>query len=146
MRLTLNLAVCVASLTGPDWIVVNLVRLSHTAASFVSCAQQGIQERTFTRWINEHVKRRGLFVENMAKDLKNGIIMCNLLEASSFVVRHELTVLAQVISGKTIVFHKHPRVPAQQVENCSIAVNFVRKEGEAACLIVTFSNWMPAQA
>jgi hypothetical protein len=27
-----------------------------------------------------------------------------------------------VISAKTISFHKHPRVPAQQVENCSLAI------------------------
>jgi len=85
------------------------------AAAAKPTAWQDIQQLTFTRWCNEHLKKRGLHVNDLAKDLKNGILLCNLLE---------------VISGKSLgTWNRHPKVPMQQHENCDIAVSFIQAEG-----------------
>lgn len=76
---------------------------------------QDIQKRTFTRWINVMLKVRGMHVENLDTDLKNGVLLINLLE---------------VLSRKTIpVWNKHPRVPHQKYENNKIAIDFIASEG-----------------
>lgn len=74
-----------------------------------------IQQNTFTRWCNEHLKKRGLFIENLQKDLCDGLKLINLVE---------------VISGKSVGFYnKHPRIGIQKNENNAIALNFLVAEG-----------------
>jgi len=74
-----------------------------------------IQQNTFTRWCNEHLKARGYFIKDLKTDLADGLILINLLE---------------IISGKSVGRHnKHPVVPYQKLENCNIAISFIQAEG-----------------
>eukprot|EP01097_Dermamoeba_algensis_P011703 TRINITY_DN9187_c0_g1_i1.p1 TRINITY_DN9187_c0_g1~~TRINITY_DN9187_c0_g1_i1.p1 ORF type:complete len:497 (+),score=115.12 TRINITY_DN9187_c0_g1_i1:135-1625(+) len=74
-----------------------------------------IQKNTFTRWCNEHLKDRGLQINDLQKDFNNGLVLINLLE---------------IISGKSLGrYNKHPRVPYQKLENNGIALNFLKEEG-----------------
>lgn len=74
-----------------------------------------IQQNTFTRWCNEHLKARGYFIKDLKTDLSDGLLLINLLE---------------IISGKSLGrYNKHPVVPYQKLENCNIAINFIQSEG-----------------
>jgi len=74
-----------------------------------------IQQNTFTRWMNEHIRERGLHCNNLATDLCNGVLLINLME---------------IISGKSLGrWNLKPRIPAQQLENCEIVVKFIQSEG-----------------
>lgn len=74
-----------------------------------------IQKRTFTKWVNVMLKVRGMHVEELDQDLKNGVLLINLLE---------------VLSQKKIpVYNKHPRVINQKYENNKIAIDFIASEG-----------------
>ena len=42
-----------------------------------------IQEKTFKRWMNEHLKHRKLEVEDITEDLNDGLALINLLEVLS---------------------------------------------------------------
>lgn len=76
---------------------------------------QDIQKRTFTKWVNVMLKVRGMHVNDLDTDLKNGVLLINLLE---------------VLSQKKIpVYNKHPRVPHQKYENNKIALDFIASEG-----------------
>jgi glutaredoxin len=73
-----------------------------------------MQEKAFTRWCNEKLKVRGLHINNFSKDLCDGLLLCNLLE---------------IISNKSLGrINKNPVVPMQKLENCSIALNFLKSE------------------
>lgn len=74
-----------------------------------------IQQKTFTRWVNLYLKERGMHVNDLEQDLKNGVLLVNLLE---------------IISSKSLGrINQHPRVPAQKLENVSIALKFIADEG-----------------
>jgi len=77
---------------------------------------QDIQQRTFTGWCNEFLKDRGMHINDLSKDLKDGVLLINLLE---------------IISGKSVPqrWNRHPKVPTQKYENTAIAVDFVKAEG-----------------
>jgi len=76
---------------------------------------QDIQQNTFTAWCNEYLKDRGMHVNDLQKDLKDGVLLINLLE---------------IISGKSLGrYNKNPRVPTQKYENTAIAIEFVKAEG-----------------
>jgi len=76
---------------------------------------QDIQQRTFTAWCNEFLKDRGMHINDLAKDLRDGILLINLLE---------------IISGKSLgKYNKNPKVPTQKYENTGIAIEFVKNEG-----------------
>jgi len=75
---------------------------------------QDIQVKTFTRWCNEYLKDRGMHVNDLQKDLKDGVLLINLLE---------------ILSGKSVgKYNKNPRVPTQKYENTAIAIDFVKSE------------------
>jgi filamin len=77
---------------------------------------QDIQLHTFTAWINDYLKDRGMHINDLKTDLKDGVALLNLLE---------------IISGKPIGkrWNKNPRVPNQKYENNQIAIEFVQAEG-----------------
>lgn len=55
-----------------------------------------IQQNAFTRWMNEHLKKRGYHVNNLQKDLCDGILLINLLE---------------IISNKSLgKYNRNPRI------------------------------------
>jgi len=56
-----------------------------------------------------------MHVNDLQKDLKDGVLLINLLE---------------IISGKSLgKYNKNPRVPTQKYENTHIAIEFVKSEG-----------------
>lgn len=74
-----------------------------------------VQTKAFTRWANQFLVERAMKIDDITKDLKDGIALCNLLE---------------IISSKTLPkFNKKPTMRYHQLENCGIAVKFIKSEG-----------------
>lgn len=70
--------------------------------------------QTFTRWINGYICQRGLRVENLEKDLNDGVILINLLE---------------ILTGKNIErYYKTPKSRTYMIANNSIALAFMAKQ------------------
>ena len=42
--------------------------------------RQRMQEKTFTAWVNSHLSREGMKVENLSKDFADGIKLIKLIE------------------------------------------------------------------
>ena len=74
-----------------------------------------IQENTFTRWVNEHLRQADTSINDLETDFSNGLKLIALLE---------------VLSGKKMPRHnKKPTFRSQKLENVSIALNFLEAEG-----------------
>jgi len=74
-----------------------------------------IQENTFTRWVNEHLRQANTSINDLETDFSNGLKLIALLE---------------VLSGKKMPRHnKKPTFRSQKLENVSIALNFLEAEG-----------------
>ena len=88
---------------------------------------QDIQKKTFTKWANEHLKSRGMnsfvfgatllisvgmAIGDLFTDLRDGIMLINLLEAIS--------------EKKVGPYNRNPRIGAQRLENQGIALNFIK--------------------
>jgi len=74
-----------------------------------------IQEKAFTRWCNEHLKKRGMHIDSLKTDLADGLMLINLLE---------------IISGKKLPrYNRHPIITHQKYENNNIALDFIKSEG-----------------
>ena len=72
-----------------------------------------IQEKTFTRWCNEQLKIIEVSIEDLSKDLSNGVVLITLLE-----------ILSQKRIGR---YNKKPRIHAQRMENVDMALDFITK-------------------
>lgn len=73
-----------------------------------------IQQNTFTRWCNEHLKCVNKYIYNLETDLVDGL---------------KLIALLQVLSHKKITrFNKKPSFRPQKIENISIALKFIESE------------------
>jgi len=75
-----------------------------------------VQKKTFTRWSNNFLKDRKMFIQNLETDLSNGLLLINLLE---------------IIANKEIgaKYNKTPKIRSQQLENTSLALKFVQQNG-----------------
>ena len=74
-----------------------------------------IQQNTFTRWANEHLKQANTSIANLETDLSNGL---------------KLIALIEVLSGKRIPrYNRKPNFRSQKLENVSIALQFLEMEG-----------------
>ena len=75
-----------------------------------------IQQRTFTGWVNTHLKARNMKCQDLIHDLQDGLLMINLLE---------------IISAKTVAtnYNKRPKIRAQKLENCGWVLKFLKDEG-----------------
>jgi len=74
-----------------------------------------IQQNTFTRWLNDYLKVRGMTITDLKKDFKDGVLLVNLME---------------IISGKSLGrYNKHPKISYQKLENLQIALDFIKGEG-----------------
>ena len=74
-----------------------------------------IQEKTFTRWVNEELKVQKVAAQNLATDLSDGVLLIILLE-----------VLSQKRIGR---YNKKPRIQAQKLENLEKVLKFIHSEG-----------------
>jgi filamin len=74
-----------------------------------------VQKKTFTRWANQFLSERMLKMNDMQEDLKDGVMLCELLE---------------VISSKRVgPFNKKPKSRYQFLENNGRAIGFIKNEG-----------------
>ena len=70
-----------------------------------------IQQNTFTRWANEHLKTVDKYIANLETDLSDGL---------------KLIALIEVLSGKKLPKHnKKPTFRSQKLENVSVALRFL---------------------
>ncbi len=74
-----------------------------------------IQQNTFTRWCNEHLKCVNKRIGNLQKDLSDGLKLIGLLE---------------VLSQKKMFrkYNQRPTFRQMQLENVSVALEFLDKE------------------
>lgn len=87
-----------------------------------------IQQNTFTRWTNEHLKKIHQNVANLETDLEDGLRLIGLL---------------QVLSGKTLPKHsKKPNFRSQKLENVSVALQFLEKDEGIRIVNIGKTNWM----
>ena len=68
------------------------------------------------RWCNEFLKRRAIQIDDLYKDLSDGLVLINLIE----ILTHPKTV------GK---HNTKPRIAVAKIENLSIALRFLQAEG-----------------
>ncbi|TDG48153.1 hypothetical protein AWZ03_005328 [Drosophila navojoa] len=74
-----------------------------------------IQENTFTRWANEHLKTVGSSIDSLETDLSDGLRLIQLVE---------------VLSQKELPSHcQNPKFRSQKMDNVSIALTFLMNEG-----------------
>lgn len=75
-----------------------------------------IQQNTFTRWANEHLKTVSKHIGNLETDLCDGLRLITLIE---------------VLSGKRLPKHnKRPTFLSQKLENVSVALKFLEDDEE----------------
>uniref|UniRef100_A0A8D0GF47 Calponin-homology (CH) domain-containing protein n=1 Tax=Sphenodon punctatus TaxID=8508 RepID=A0A8D0GF47_SPHPU len=74
-----------------------------------------IQQNTFTRWCNEHLRCVNKRIGNLQHDLSDGLRLIALLE---------------VLSQKRMYrkYHQRPTFRQMQLENVSVALEFLEKE------------------
>ncbi|XP_063851785.1 filamin-A-like isoform X6 [Scylla paramamosain] len=73
-----------------------------------------IQQNTFTRWANEHLKQVSKHIGNLETDLSDGLRLIALIE---------------VLSGKHLPKHnKRPTFKSQKLENVSVALQFLERD------------------
>lgn len=73
-----------------------------------------IQQNTFTRWANEHLKTVEKHIGNLETDLSDGLRLITLIE---------------VLSGHRLPKHnKRPSLRAQKLENVSVALKFLQED------------------
>lgn len=91
-----------------------------------------IQQNTFTRWCNEHLRCVNKRIGNLQFDLSDGLRLIALLE---------------VLSQKRMYrkYHQRPTFRQMQLENVSVALEFLEKEniklvsiGELGALVALF--------
>lgn len=85
-----------------------------------------IQQNTFTRWANEHLKTVNKHIGNLETDLCDGLRLITLIE---------------VLSGKRLPKHnKRPTFRSQKLENVSVALKFL--EDDESIRIVNIGEYM----
>lgn len=85
-----------------------------------------IQQNTFTRWANEHLKTVNKHIGNLETDLCDGLRLITLIE---------------VLSGKRLPKHnKRPTFRSQKLENVSVALKFL--EDDESIRIVNIGKYM----
>ncbi|KAK5639704.1 hypothetical protein RI129_012196 [Pyrocoelia pectoralis] len=73
-----------------------------------------IQQNTFTRWANEHLKTVQKHIGNLETDLSDGLRLITLIE---------------VLSGRKLPKHtKRPAFRSQKLENVSVALKFLQED------------------
>ncbi|XP_033105581.1 filamin-A-like [Anneissia japonica] len=73
-----------------------------------------IQQNTFTRWCNEHLKAVDLYVYNLETDFRDGL---------------KLIALLQVLTHKKIGrYSKRPLFKSQKMENVAISLRFIEDQ------------------
>ncbi|EPY81019.1 hypothetical protein CB1_000762012 [Camelus ferus] len=87
-----------------------------------------IQQNTFTRWCNEHLKCVNKRIGNLQTDLSDGLRLIALLE---------------VLSQKHMYrkYHQRPTFRQMQLENVSVALEFLDRESIKLVSIGECPDW-----
>ncbi|KAK3715402.1 alpha-actinin [Vermiconidia calcicola] len=72
-----------------------------------------VQQKTFSKWLNNKVKARGVQINDLTKDLSDGVILIHLLES-----------LSQESLGR---YASRPKLRVQRFENVNIALDFIKR-------------------
>eukprot|EP01104_Vermistella_antarctica_P012828 TRINITY_DN3785_c0_g1_i1.p1 TRINITY_DN3785_c0_g1~~TRINITY_DN3785_c0_g1_i1.p1 ORF type:complete len:1558 (-),score=732.09 TRINITY_DN3785_c0_g1_i1:173-4762(-) len=72
-----------------------------------------IQQKTFTKWINSHMSKKGLEVTDVQEDFENGIKLVQFLE---------------IIGEDEIKYNKNPRIRIQKIENVNRALEYLKSK------------------
>lgn len=93
-----------------------------------------IQQNTFTRWANEHLKTVEKHIGNLETDLSDGLRLITLIE---------------VLAGKRLPKHnKKPSFRSQKLENVSVALKFLQDDEGIRIVNIGkffFKSFFPAQ-
>lgn len=74
-----------------------------------------IQQNTFTRWANKHLKASDKYINDLESDLSDGLSLVSLIE---------------VLAQKRLPKHnKKPNFRSQKLENVAVALKFLDDEG-----------------
>ncbi len=89
-----------------------------------------IQQNTFTRWCNEHLKCINKRINDLQKDLSDGLKLIGLLE---------------VLSQKKMYrkYHSRPNFRQMKLENVSVALEFLEREH---IKLVSIGEWRRSHA
>ncbi|CAH1153671.1 unnamed protein product [Phaedon cochleariae] len=99
----------------PSWDDESEIEMATTERELAEDAQwKKIQQNTFTRWANEHLKTVSKHIGNLESDLGDGLRLIALIE---------------VLSGKRLPKHnKKPSFRSQKLENVSVALKFLQDD------------------
>ena len=73
-----------------------------------------VQQKTFTRWCNEHLRHQGIIIDDLEVELSDGLRLINLLE-----------VLSQKKMKRS---NNKAKLRAQKLENVKVALDFIASE------------------
>lgn len=73
-----------------------------------------VQQKTFTRWCNEHLKHQGIVIDDLKVDFSDGLRLITLLE-----------VLSQKKMKRS---NNRAKLRAQKLENVQVALDFIAYE------------------
>ncbi|KAJ5078327.1 spectrin beta chain [Anaeramoeba ignava] len=74
-----------------------------------------VQTKTFTKWCNHHLSKKGAKIEDLTSDFKSGLNLIKLLET-----------IGETTFPK---YNKNPRLRIQMIENVKIALEFIESRG-----------------
>lgn len=74
-----------------------------------------VQQKTFTKWLNSKIKARDVAVNDLVKDLSDGVLLIHLLE-----------ILGNESLGR---YASQPKLRVQRFENVNKALDFIRSRG-----------------
>jgi len=80
-----------------------------------------MQIKTFTKWCNMHLGKKGESIEDLTKDFRSGVKLIQLLE-----------VIGEASLGR---YTKNPKMRVQQIANLNIALAFIKERGVALASI-----------
>eukprot|EP00689_Sawyeria_marylandensis_P002703 EC824387.1.p1 GENE.EC824387.1~~EC824387.1.p1 ORF type:complete len:206 (+),score=38.07 EC824387.1:41-658(+) len=86
---------------------------------------ENIQQRTFTRWTNAQLKKRGLKVDDLLQDLKDGVKLCHLYEVIS--------------DEKLKQFYAAPKMKFHMIANLGVVLEKINSFVESVGIKVKFS-------
>ncbi|KAK3069594.1 alpha-actinin, partial [Coniosporium uncinatum] len=74
-----------------------------------------VQQKTFTKWLNNKLKARQIAIEDLVKDLSDGVVLIHLLE-----------ILGNESLGR---YASKPKLRVQRFENVNKALDFIKGRG-----------------
>lgn len=87
---------------------------SDTGKFLMERTWEKIQQKTFTKWVNSHLRKRKLAINDLQKDFGDGVLLIQFLE---------------IISGQTLPkYEKKPKIRIQKIGNVSTALDFLKSQ------------------